>query len=112
MHLSDHFTLEELSHSDTARAEGIPNQPTGAEVEALRALCQNVLEPLRQALGRSVKVNSGYRGPVLNRRLRLGNVRGVQHLPGSQSQGIVGRQVLQPVVAVQVWGNDVAVIAR
>lgn len=80
MHLSDHFTLEELSHSDTARAEGIPNQPTGAEVEALRALCQNVLEPLRQALGRSVKVNSGYRGPVLNRRLR--GATSSQHLAG------------------------------
>lgn len=80
MHLSDHFTLEELSHSDTAKAEGIPNQPTGAEVEALRALCQNVLEPLRQALGRSVKVNSGYRGPVLNRRLR--GATSSQHLAG------------------------------
>ncbi|WP_199232306.1 D-Ala-D-Ala carboxypeptidase family metallohydrolase [Rubrivivax albus] len=80
MHLSDHFTLAELSHSDTAKAEGIPNQPAGAEVEALRALCQNVLEPLRQALGQSVKVNSGYRGPALNRRLR--GATSSQHLRG------------------------------
>ena len=80
MNLSPHFTLEELTHSDTARAEGIPNQPTAAEAAALRSLCEQVLEPLRAALGRSVKVNSGYRGPALNR--RIGGATSSQHLSG------------------------------
>ena len=80
MHLSNHFTLAELIHSDTASREGIPNQPPGAEVDALRALCENVLEPLRLALARSVKVNSGYRGPALNQRLRGASKS--QHLAG------------------------------
>jgi hypothetical protein len=43
-------------------------------------LCENVLEPLRLALGKSVKVNSGYRGPALNQRLR-GTTKS-QHLAG------------------------------
>jgi len=80
VHLSNHFTLAELIHSDTASREGIPNQPPGAEVDALRALCENVLEPLRLALARSVKVNSGYRGPALNQRLRGASKS--QHLAG------------------------------
>lgn len=80
MNLSSHFTLEELVHSDTASAEGIPNQPSDAEVASLRALCENVLEPLRVALGRSVKVNSGYRGPALN--TRLGGATNSQHMVG------------------------------
>ncbi|MDH5539255.1 MAG: D-Ala-D-Ala carboxypeptidase family metallohydrolase, partial [Rhizobacter sp.] len=70
MHLSRFFTLDELTHSNTAKAEGINNQPTATEVECLRALCGAVLDPLREAMGNAIKVNSGYRGPALNRRLK------------------------------------------
>jgi hypothetical protein len=80
MKLSRYFTLAELTHSDTAARENIPNQPGGSEIESLRALCKTVLDPLRDAVGRPIKVNSGYRGPALNQRIR-GSATS-QHLQG------------------------------
>jgi zinc D-Ala-D-Ala carboxypeptidase len=70
MQLSRFFTLDEMTFSNTAKAAGIENTPTAAEIESLRALCTAVLDPLREALGSSIKVNSGYRGPALNARLK------------------------------------------
>ena len=80
MNIGRHFTLEELKHSNTATAEGINNEPGPAAIEALRALCAAVLDPLREALGKSITVNCAYRGPVLNK--RVGGVANSQHLTG------------------------------
>jgi hypothetical protein len=80
MHIARHFTLDELKHSNTAKAEGINNEPGPADVEALRALCAAVLDPLRDKLGKSIVVNCAYRGPVLNK--RVGGVANSQHLTG------------------------------
>jgi len=68
--LSRFFLLEEMTRSETARREGIPNEPGATEVGNLRVLCAAVLDPLRESLGRPVKVNSGFRSPALNRRIR------------------------------------------
>ena len=100
MNLSRHFTLAELTHSNTAQAEGIPNQPGPAETEALRALCSAVLDPLREALGRAVKVTSGYRGPALNK--RIGGATSSQHLRGEaadvQAPGLPVLEVFKTVI--------------
>ena len=80
MNIGRHFTLQELTHSNTATAEGIPNHPGPAEMAALRALCVAVLDPLRDALSKPVTINCAYRGPVLNR--RVGGVPNSQHLSG------------------------------
>ena len=80
MDIGRHFTLQELKHSNTATAEGINNEPGPAAIEALRALCAAVLDPLREALGSSITVNCAYRGPVLNK--RVGGVANSQHLTG------------------------------
>ena len=80
MNIGRHFTLEELKHSNTATAEGINNEPGPAAVEALRALCAAVLDPLREALGKPITINCAYRGPVLNK--RVGGVANSQHLTG------------------------------
>lgn len=100
MNLSRHFTLAELTHSDTAAREGIPNQPGVVEVAALRALCSAVLDPLREAVGRPIKVNSGYRGPALNR--RIGGATSSQHLCGQaadiQSPGMAVLELFKTVI--------------
>jgi zinc D-Ala-D-Ala carboxypeptidase len=80
MNLSPHFSLDELTHSDTAKREGIPNRPDAAGTTALGALCSAILEPLRAAVGGAIKVNSGYRGPQLN--ARIGGAGKSQHLVG------------------------------
>ena len=104
MNLSRFFTLEEMTFSNTARAEGIPNQPGAVEIESLRALCGAVLDPLREALGRPVKVNSGYRGPALNRRLK--GVAKSQHLTGQaadiQSPGMAVVELFKLVIKLKL----------
>ncbi len=80
MNLSRHFTLAELTFSRTAAAERIDNAPDEPARANLEALCQAVLDPLRDDAGGPVKVNSGYRGPVLNQ--RVGGERTSQHLVG------------------------------
>ena len=67
MRLSKNFSLKELTHSPTAHRLGINNKPTQADILRLEILCRNVLQPLRDALGFPIRVNSGYRSPELNR---------------------------------------------
>ena len=81
MKLTKNFSLEEMYRSDTARRCGIDNKPQTEEVvENLRALCLEVLQPLRDHLGRPVTITSGYRCKELNK--RVGGVRNSQHLKG------------------------------
>ena len=81
MKLTKNFSLEEMYRSDTARRCGIDNKPQTEEVvENLRALCTEVLQPLRDHLGKPVVVSSGYRCKDLNR--NVGGVENSQHLKG------------------------------
>ena len=81
MKLTKNFSLEEMYRSDTAQRCGIDNKPQTEEVvENLRALCTEVLQPLRDHLGKPVVVSSGYRCKDLNR--KVGGVENSQHLKG------------------------------
>ena len=60
MNLSRNFSLQELIKSDTAIRKGIDNNPNADQVEKLKALCENILQPVRDHFGR-VKVTSGFR---------------------------------------------------
>ena len=64
MNLSRNFTLQELIKSDTAIRKGINNNPNAEQIEKLKALCENILQPVRDHFGR-VKITSGYRSPEL-----------------------------------------------
>lgn len=75
-----HFTIDELTHSDTAVALDIDNTPTRAVAERLTELVEFVLDPLREAYGKPIYVNSGYRSHRLN--IEVGGVRNSQHLSG------------------------------
>jgi hypothetical protein len=66
VNLTTHFTLEELVHSRTADAQGIPNNPDLTILGNLSRLCQIALEPVRALLGGPVRISSGYRCPALN----------------------------------------------
>ena len=60
MNLSRNFSLSELTKSDTAIRKGINNNPNAEQVEKLKLLCENILQPVRDHFGR-VKVTSGFR---------------------------------------------------
>jgi hypothetical protein len=64
MNLSRNFSLQELTKSDTAIRKGIDNNPNADQIEKLKRLCENVLQPVRDQFGR-VKVTSGFRSPEL-----------------------------------------------
>ena len=64
MNLSRNFTLQELTKSDTAIRMGIDNNPNADQIEKLKALCENILQPVRDHFGR-VKVTSGFRSSEL-----------------------------------------------
>lgn len=69
MKLSNNFKLNELIYSSTAEVNGINNYPSLVEIDNLRALCENILQPIRDKWGSPLYVNSGYRSPILNRKV-------------------------------------------
>ncbi len=60
-----HFSLRELTRSDTARRYGLPNRPGPAALLRLVRLAREVLQPLRRRFG-PLAVTSGFRSPELN----------------------------------------------
>ncbi len=64
MNLTRNFSLQELIKSDTAIRKGIDNNPNADQIEKLKGLCENILQPVRDHFGR-VKVTSGFRSPEL-----------------------------------------------
>jgi zinc D-Ala-D-Ala carboxypeptidase len=80
MQLSENFTLDEFTQSASAKRLGISNEPTPEVIANLQLLVTNVLQPLRTALGRSIKVTSGYRSPAVNK--AVGGVKTSQHSEG------------------------------
>ena len=78
--LAPHFTLAEMTRSSTAARKGIPNNPPPEVVKALKLLCENVLEPIREHYGKPVRVTSGYRSPRLN--TAIGGSASSQHCQG------------------------------
>jgi zinc D-Ala-D-Ala carboxypeptidase len=66
MQLTSNFSLKELTVSDTATRLGLDNTPNETVILNLKALAENILQPVREHFGKSVKVNSGYRAPEVN----------------------------------------------
>lgn len=78
-----YFTLEELIQSDTAKRKGINNTPNEIQKQNLILLIDNILDPLREAYGKPIKVNSGFRCEALNK--AVGGVSTSDHLKGFAS---------------------------
>ena len=66
MKLTQNFSLAAMTKSDTALRLDMDNTPGDEEIANLQALCENVLQPIRDAYGVGVKVNSGFRHPDVN----------------------------------------------
>lgn len=78
--MGKYFSLDELCHSDTAKAKGIDNTPSEEVKKNLEALIENVLDPLREAYGKPIYINSGYRCSELNK--AVGGVSTSEHQSG------------------------------
>ncbi|EJX06202.1 peptidase M15 superfamily [gut metagenome] len=82
-----YFTMGEMMHSDTAAKKGINNKCTKEDAERLKKLIENVLDPLREAYGKPIKVTSGYRCHELNK--AVGGSKTSEHCKGMAAD-IVG----------------------
>ena len=59
--ISKHITYNEAIHSNTAKRLGIENVPDAKQIENMKALAENIFEPLRLWVGGAIKVNSFFR---------------------------------------------------
>jgi hypothetical protein len=66
MQLTANFTLEEFTRSTTADRLGIDNTPNTQEIDNIRRLCVEILQPARLALG-PIQISSGFRSDALNK---------------------------------------------
>lgn len=79
--ISKDFSYHEFEKSDTASRYRINNAITDWEVrDNIKALVEEVLQPLRDAWGGPLFINSGYRCPELN--AKVGGVPTSQHTKG------------------------------
>ena len=63
--IGKYFTLSEL----TATKTGLVNSPSKIEIHRLTLLVEKVLDPLRELYGKPIKINSGYRSPLVNKKI-------------------------------------------
>jgi hypothetical protein len=80
MKLSNNFSLNELTRSQTAERKGIDNTPSAEHQENLKSLCTHVLQPIRDHFSRVVTISSGYRSPELC--VAIGSKTTSQHAKG------------------------------
>ena len=83
MNLGKHFTLSEMTVTNT----GLVNSPSKIEINKLKMLVENILDPLREIYGKPITVNSGYRSPLVNK--KVGGVATSEHVKG-QAADITG----------------------
>lgn len=94
--LSENFTLDEFVRTAT----GLDNIPGDAEIENLRLLVANVLQPLRSYLKKPIRITSGYRSPRVNAAVS-GSSTTSQHMKGQaadfQIDGMTNQQIIDTV---------------
>lgn len=78
--ISKDFSYKEFEHTDYAEFKYQNMIRDVAVRDSVKALVDNVLQPLRDAWGRPLLVNSGFRCPELN--AKVGGVPTSQHLKG------------------------------
>lgn len=98
MNLSKNFTLGELTVSQEAARSGLKNTPNTAQTQALRLLCKNILQPLRDLTGKPLVVSSGFRSVTINR--RIGGASSSQHCKGEAADFTIPGMSVDEVVGL------------
>lgn len=100
----EYFSIEELCESSAARKSGIINMPTPQAKTNLIRLVNNVLDPAREALGKPIHVNSGYRCERLNR--EVGGAKNSQHVKGEAADIELGDKTVEENKRLFEWIRD------
>lgn len=98
--LSEHFTLEELTVSDTAKKQGLNNAPNDEALDNLKRLA-DFLEQVRTLFNKSILINSAYRGPEVN--AAVGGTKKSDHMDGRAADirviGVSVDDVVKKIIA-------------
>lgn len=99
--ISKDFSYREFERSEVADAKHICNVISSFDVrDSIQALTENVLQPLRDAWGKPLKVNSGYRCKALN--AAVGGAPTSQHVKGEAADIAAGDPVKLARLAVKL----------
>lgn len=90
MNMGKYFSIEELSLSAVSKRRGIDNTPHTEAAKNLELLIEDLLDPVREAWGAPIIVNSGYRCEELNR--VIGGAVNSQHLRGEAADITTGNR--------------------
>jgi len=104
MQLSEHFSIEELTASETAARNGLDNTPGPIAYQNLVRLA-NFLEEVKKVLGgKPVMINSAYRGPEVN--AHVGGSKNSQHMVGCAADikvpGMTPDQICKAIIASEL----------
>lgn len=99
--LTTHFSLEELTASETASRHSIDNTPYPEHLDNLLRLA-TFLEQVKTLLGgKPIMINSAYRGPAVNE--KVGGSKSSQHMVGCAADirvpGMTPREVCLAIKA-------------
>jgi zinc D-Ala-D-Ala carboxypeptidase len=108
MQLSEHFTLEELTHSEVAERKNLDNTPNALEVANLVRLA-GLLEEVRALLNKPILLNSGFRSKAVND--SVGSKDTSQHRIGCAADirvpGMTPKQVVEAVIASNIGYDQI-----
>lgn len=94
--LTDHFTLQEMTFSQTASRMGLDNTPSPAAIENLTRLCL-LLERVRAVCGRPVTISSGYRSAEVNKAVGS-HAEHSQHIQGCAADLVIKGMALDDII--------------
>lgn len=97
MNISHHFELNEFLQSQYATRHGICMDPPPAVIGNLKALAMSVLDPLRESLGSSIYITSGFRPVQLN--TKIGGSGTSQHVYGEAAD--IKAHAYRPIMVCQ-----------
>jgi len=99
MKLTANFTLDELTKSQTAERKGINNNPSPQQIENIKALAVNVLQPVRAHFDKALIISSGFRCAELY--IEIGSSITSQHCADDEAAA----------ADFEIWGTDNEVLA-
>lgn len=95
--MSEHFSIDELTHSQAAIRLGLDNTPSPSVIANLNRLCET-LEAIR-ALAGVLHVDSGYRSPLVNK--AVGGAANSAHVLGLAAD-IVSKSMTSKALALLI----------
>lgn len=77
MQITKNFTLAELTKTEVRNVDNTPNEE---QLESMKVLATNILQPLRDKLSQPIMINSCFRSEAVNK--KIGGVSTSQHSKG------------------------------